>query len=76
MELTGKREVVGSARNLNDCVKACCSSEKCGIALLQKELCLSLECHGIDDCHLVPLTGSQAVVVRSSGDAERVLPHR
>lgn len=74
-DLAGKREVVGSARDLNSCVKACCRREKCDMALLQGELCLALECHDSNACHLVPVTGSQAVVVRSSGDAESVLPY-
>ncbi|KAK8381835.1 hypothetical protein O3P69_015097 [Scylla paramamosain] len=73
-DITEKREVVGSAQDLNACVSACCSRAKCGIAVLQGEVCLALECHSIDACHLRSASGSLAVVVQPAGDADWVLP--
>ncbi|MPC81095.1 hypothetical protein E2C01_075696 [Portunus trituberculatus] len=76
VSFTEKREVVGSAQDLSACVSACCSRAKCGVAVLQGEVCLALECHSIDACHLRPASGSLAVVVQPAGDAEWVLPPR
>ncbi|KAG0715465.1 Dyslexia-associated protein KIAA0319-like protein [Chionoecetes opilio] len=70
--MSGKREVVASARDLSACVSACCSRVKCGVAVLQGEMCLALECHSLDACPLVPVNGSQAVVVQPGSDAEVV----
>ena len=43
---------------------------------MQGEVCLALECHNIDACHLVSVNSSLAVVVKPAADAEWMLPPR
>lgn len=57
--------MVVNATNMAACVRACCYSGNCHVALLHKQHCVNLECKNAEVCQLTAGNGSSVVVVRA-----------